>query len=707
MFRHPASHLKPALVVIVFAGAVSVGSSSSAQRKVFFVPGEGAAVANESFTLVRTPPETTESLEEFHRAALAGDWEKAFRLSNKLLAESPDVLIPDKDGFSVSMRMIIARHLAKLPTAGKQAYRVFNNSAAKALWDQSQREEGAAEFSKLSRLATVDLVTSVGDLAANRLGDILFEQGDLDAAAAAWQSILTERPDSPLRRVDLLVKISTAMARAGRSEELALLARQIARQHAGEQVLAGGKRIPAADYAAELSTAQPAESQLRPFDSLPDFALPDRESPLWQLKFFDGPLQTNTNLSYLVVNGRAVQTLVGPPERFVPTAIAGGSLYGSLHGCDFAVDLATGKLLWSSGSFTDAARIVQSTVTERSSLAVAGNELWTLTPVATPVITEKNHPYGSGLVASGLLVRRDMKTGGELFNSCHAPALANWNFFGKPAIGDGKVCILARKKNQPTDLYVVAISSSDGRLAWSTQLGTSRLIANYAYLKPTLVMHGAQLHVDTGVGTILELDAASGGLNWAYSRPFGTSGWPASPYPTALYAAAGQPANPCGLLASDGMLYFKGRGSHELCAIQLRGPGVAWTLSVKEDLQPVAVDSQRIYLASSDLVEAYHVKTQQLAWQSRFVGNAQWIQPLVTRSRYYQFTSQAICELDKVGGKLVNEFAGSDEDASGGALLVTPTLLITVSSQAIRAYPLGRRAETVAASKQPRHESIE
>ncbi len=52
----------------------------------------------------------------------------------------------------------------------------------------------------LSRLATLDLITSVGDLASDRLGELLFEQGDMIGAVDAWQRILTHRPDSSLSR---------------------------------------------------------------------------------------------------------------------------------------------------------------------------------------------------------------------------------------------------------------------------------------------------------------------------------------------------------------------------------------------------------------------------------------------------------------------------------------------------------------------------
>ena len=83
------------------------------------------------------------------------------------------------------------------------------------------------ELTKLIRLSTLDLITSVGDLAANRLGDVLFEQGDMLGAIDAWQRVLDYRTDSSLSRPMLLVKTGVALANAGRWAELDEVERQL------------------------------------------------------------------------------------------------------------------------------------------------------------------------------------------------------------------------------------------------------------------------------------------------------------------------------------------------------------------------------------------------------------------------------------------------------------------------------------------------
>src|SRR6185295_16307292 len=116
-------------------------------------------------------------------------------------------------GIMLPSRLIAREALLELPPAGQDAYRIFFDAEAKKLLEQAQ---GPEELTKLTQIFTRYLVTSVGDEAANRLGDLQFEAGNFAQAVNSWRAILEERPDSRLSRARLRVKIAVAMARLER-----------------------------------------------------------------------------------------------------------------------------------------------------------------------------------------------------------------------------------------------------------------------------------------------------------------------------------------------------------------------------------------------------------------------------------------------------------------------------------------------------------
>ena len=72
-----------------------------------------------------------------------------------------------------------------------------------------------------------DLTAVIGDNAADRLGDLYFEQGRYDRAADCWLAVLRERPDSDLAPALMAVKAALALARAGRRAEIDAVRREL------------------------------------------------------------------------------------------------------------------------------------------------------------------------------------------------------------------------------------------------------------------------------------------------------------------------------------------------------------------------------------------------------------------------------------------------------------------------------------------------
>ena len=89
---------------------------------------------------------------------------------------------------------------------------MFYDAEAKKLLDAA---DGASELKNLEQIFSAYFITTVGDNAADRLGDLYFELGRFDRAADCWLAILRERPDTDLSLALISVKAGVALSRAG------------------------------------------------------------------------------------------------------------------------------------------------------------------------------------------------------------------------------------------------------------------------------------------------------------------------------------------------------------------------------------------------------------------------------------------------------------------------------------------------------------
>ena len=300
------------------------------------------------------------------------------------------------------------------------------------------------------------------------------------------------------------------------------------------------------------------------------------------------------------------------------------------------------------------------------------------------------------------VVRRDPANGKDLFRTGETEELKQYQLLGKPLPAGGMLYLTACKMNQPSELHVLAVQSGTGRLQWSTHVGTYQfnpLQRNGHAIKPSMLLSGTRLYVDAHAGGLVELAAGSGAIRWAYNYPskmpvqqqrFWFWGWDDDDGPESSFG-------PSGPLVAGGKLFIKGMQSPRLFALRPDGSALDWKRAVPENAMLAGIDDRRIYLASDELL-AFDLKTQQLLWANNLPVKSASIVPLVTEHRYYQFTPRGIYELDKTTGDVIRLFRGADRDSGGGAILTTPTLLITVSSRAITAYPLKPSSEVAAAA---------
>ena len=147
---------------------------------------------------LQMPPastETKEALEDFERFQRRGAWERALKSLYTIPDDQTLRFVDGENGFIIPIARKRRSILAALPPAGQAACRLFYDAEAKKLLDEA---EGAAELKNLERIYSAYFITSVGDNAADRLGDLYFELGRFDRAADCWLAVLRERPDTDL-----------------------------------------------------------------------------------------------------------------------------------------------------------------------------------------------------------------------------------------------------------------------------------------------------------------------------------------------------------------------------------------------------------------------------------------------------------------------------------------------------------------------------
>jgi len=212
---------------------------------------------NQPFLLSSVPTEVTEALADYRRYCGRSQWEKAFKQLEKVSAAKPNALVPDKQGIMVPPAVLLEHLFAELPEEGKKAYRLFNDAEAKNLMDQAQGKE---EAERLKAVATRFLFTSSGDAAADRYGDLLFEQGDFSHAIQAWRSVLIFRPDSNLSKAQLAAKVAIALAREGRWQEFQAALQQMRDRYSEASVTLGGASVKAVEHLQKLGSSGSADA---------------------------------------------------------------------------------------------------------------------------------------------------------------------------------------------------------------------------------------------------------------------------------------------------------------------------------------------------------------------------------------------------------------------------------------------------------------
>lgn len=640
--------------------------------------------------------ETKEALDDFDRFQRRGAWERALKALYTIPDDQALRFVDGADGFIIPVARKRRDVLAAMPPEGRAAYRLFYDAEARKLFDEA---EGDDEQAKLERIYSAYFTTTVGDDAADRLGDLYFERGRFDRAADCWLSVLSDHPDTDLSPAALATKAALALYRAGRTSEFDQIRAELADRHQGETVTLGGRSAAPLELLESLigDESPGAVSQAGPDDDAP-LALDSSTEPDWMVAIADS---IEAGMTATELDQWRSSTL---SDASPASSIDGSRLYLNHLGHILAIDLQTGKLLWRSSALHELKTLTNSPVARmidpgRFAILARGEFLW----CATRDLKDPNYN------ASFRLECRRAVDGEIVWKSADLPEIAPFEPSGAPILNEGTLLVAAESQQGQSipGQWVLAIRPRDGKLIWKTQIGSLRQgRQRFSYgqsqssPRPTLLLDAGSLYIDTQLGVLARLDAESGSLEWGFG--YQTESAQGSihffnPYQQAEPVNAGGGPIPLG----DSLL-VKGAQSSRIYVVDPNRMTLKWERAIGQSARPLAADDHSIYLGGDDL-GALDIQTRNLNWATRLPGGSGSGAVLVRPDAIRQMTSRGVFEIDPATGDVRSIFRGADLGASAGAdLLLTADRLLTVSNRAIAAYPRGADASSTTQEKTPR-----
>ncbi len=659
---------------------------------------------NKGFSVKKEDQKLIEQFEDFERFRDKKVWDKAFKaLDAVLAANKAGGMTPAKDGFWIPTRQKIFRSLVTLPPEGRDAYRLFNDAKAKQAWDQIRAHEAAGDADTLAQLkSAVDqfFVTEVGDKAADHLGDALFESGDFTGAARVWEQVVRYAPGTSLSTLRLQLKQATALWRAGRTDQFKTLTASIREKHAGEMTKLGGKDVAVDSYIDALIATPTTTPSTQPsltadpeaLAAGPAVTLPARDQPAWQSVFMDEQLAEKI-FSQLNNNGWGQQ--MGGMARVVPAAATDGKrVYVNWYGIVFAVDVASGKLVWWSKHFKELGdkfnELIQWQVDpSRFTINVVGDSLLTVAVKLDKLNNQEPFRLSSLEPATGK-VKWSSDTG----------ALSGWAFIGAPLVVDGTIYVTAHPKDNQ-EIHLLSIALADGKMQWETTLGQPQVGNNWrgmpVYSLPVLKHAMGMVYVMTNNGSVIALDTVARSIEWSFSYPTpppqneNNRMWGGNQMQKAPIEA------PATAVIEGGILYYKDRAGTAIYALDLSEPKLAWKRPAEQSDMLAGMDGSSLYLVGSNF-SVIDRQSRVMQWSPTIPVMADAMRPLIAGSEYLVFTSRGIYRIDPAK-RDVNIFRGYERDVMGGVMLRIGDKLVTVSNVAITAYPLSAGAAGTSASR--------
>ncbi len=605
----------------------------------------------------------------------AGDWLSAIAAIEKLNTDDPR-LVTDPNGILRPLSTFKSALIASMPAEGQSTFRKLNNPAADTRLAQAIKLTDLTEREKAYQSLVKDYaLCDAAAQAADALGDLRFEQGRFDEAAALFM-FAAEHPAGTADDPMVMAKRLLALSRAGLWKRFDELAQYANFRHAATSVKLGGSDIALPALIEQLSATRKA-GDINIVNQPDRLVLPRFDQPV---RVFNQPLLNQAslqNINQAAMNngmGGAIQQLIKPV-----TAIDNDRIFTLALGSVARLDPQTGSDLWRQGNTDEHLKVLTGRMHQlqqgyQQALVIAGDTLLAVVP-------DDNYLNRSRLIAY------NTQTGEQRWSTEGNSELRNQGIIGQPIAFKDQVYFVTQQPGE-AQIKLVAVTLEGGRFVRSLDLGTAPMDPNMGApigLSPRLTMGQGYLFVQTNNGSLIAIDPYSFTFAWAYSqriRPGGMGmnmgrrrGMVANASTATTYTGT--------VIAHEGLVFAKDTRSNNLHAFREYDASPVWSARTDSDATIVHFDERHVYVLGEELV-AHDRLTGERVWWTPFAGGDAG-KPVFTDNACLIAGNQRICRVDLTTGKLTDY---SDELAGGADLAVIGNNLIHTTDNDITGYRL-------------------
>jgi len=601
-----------------------------------------------------------------------GQWVKAIQMIESL-SDTDRKLVLDERGVLRPLSAMKSALIASMPQAGRRTFCKLNDPSANTKLAQALDltqvdERGQAFKSIVDSYALCDASAT----AAAHLGDIRFEQGRFNEAAAYYR-FAAEHPGTTADDAGLMARRLTALARAEQWGAFDALAEYARFRHPQTTIKVAGQDTPIVSLITGLlATREAAPAPAHETGTTPmQLVLPD----VTELEY-DRPMIDEVQLKLLrqlAMN----QNMGGIIDQTIAPVVATDSdrVFTLAMGSVARLDPETGTELWRVGKTDGIVQTLQQNMYNlasgyRQSLIVHGDTVLAALP-------------GKGNTLNTYLSAMDAKTGEVRWNVSDLMRNHTESVVGQPIVIDGLVYFVTYRNTMDLTLRVVRMS--DGGEVSKLALGKASKGPNLnapAELSPRLTMGQSHLMVQTNNGALIAVDLTNMTIAWAFTQKIRQSGMNmmrrhGMPVQNAIAHHTGD------VVAADGLVIAKDTRTNRVVAFREYDAAMLWSADSDADATIVHHDDKYVYVLGKELV-ALDRQTGQRVWWTPHPGDKSG-QPVFTKEACLIAGNRRLCRIDLSTGKLTQY---REDLARPAALHVVGNRLISVDQNRIAAIAL-------------------
>lgn len=600
-----------------------------------------------------------------------GEWIKAIQ-AIETMKDADQQLIMDTNGVLRPLSTMKSVLIASMPEAGRRTFSKLNDPAANTKLSEalgtnilSEREQSLESI--VNSYALCDAAAT----AAENLGDIRFEQGRFNEAAAHYR-FASEHPATTADDAGLMARRLTALSRAEQWDAFNELAEYAAFRHPQSTIIIAGQDTPIKGFIATLA-AERGMVPNQPGDASPmRLTLPDAAK--FELEY-DQPMIAKDDLKLLQTHAQN-HNVASVIDQIIAPVVASDDerLFTLALGQVARLDPETGSELWRFGNSQETVRSLPQRIRfltsgYHQSLTVHGDTLL----VAIP---QNNNTTQSHLFAV------DAETGQEKWNLRDVLRGNNEGVVGTPLVIGKQIYFITSKSTRALTLRVIDLS--DGSKISELELGKAsqgpRMNAP-AELSPRLTMGQSHLLVQTNNGALIAVNPNEMKIAWAFTQKIRPSSLAPTPrHRQTIQTVARHTGD---VVATGGIVITKGTRTNRIVAFREYDAAMLWQAEADADSTIVHHDEQHVYVLGKELV-ALDRKTGEAVWWTPHPGDKSG-PPVFTDDACLIAGNVRFCRIDLATGKLTHY---REDMTDVAALHVVGDRLISVTQNRITAIAL-------------------